>query len=235
VRICALWNCTLFPPADISDRADLTVPLEILDGVPDVRQAEYYSCGASSFQAVLAYWGISSFETDLRVILNTTPTHGTYPWDMVKAAESLGLEAEWRDNLTLADLEESIGNRIPVIIDGQRFRESGKTWEDSWSSGHYMVVMGIDNESVYLEDPFLIGTRLTMNRDDFLQGWHDYEGEMPYGSGTPKYYNVGVFIRGKSPAANPEFTTWDVIPTLVPYAVRDETGQVTLTDVIALP
>lgn len=73
----------------------------ILAGVPDVRQAEHYSCGASSMQAVLSYWGLDSFEADLRVYLNTSPHHGTYHWDMVRVAQDLGLEAEWKDNLTI--------------------------------------------------------------------------------------------------------------------------------------
>ena len=63
---------------------------------------------------------------------------------MVTSAESLGLEAEWRDNLTLADLEPSLDNGVPVIIDGQRYKEPGKTWEDTWLTGHYMIVIGID-------------------------------------------------------------------------------------------
>lgn len=187
----------------------------ILNNVPDVRQAEYYSCGASSFQAVLCYWGMESFETDLRTALNTTPGHGTYPWDMVSVAESLGLEAEWKDNLTLADLETSVQDGVPVIVDSQRGRESGKTWEDSWASGHYMVVIGIDDRSVYLEDPALLGVRLVMDRDEFLQSWHDYEGELSAGTAAPKYYRLGVFIRGESPATRPAFTTWDVMPTYV--------------------
>ena len=51
----------------------------ILAGVPDVRQAEYYSCGASSMQAVLCYWGLDAFEMDLRIYLNTTPATGLTP------------------------------------------------------------------------------------------------------------------------------------------------------------
>jgi len=202
----------------ITDHADTDLGPTFLTGVPDVRQAEYYSCGASSFQAVLCYWGFDYFETDLRTLLNTTPGHGTYPWDMVRVAESLGLEAEWRDNLTLADLETSIQDGVPVIIDAQRWRESGKTWEDSWAAGHYMVVIGIDNRSVYLEDPALLGTRLAMDRDDFLQSWHDYEGELSAGAAAPTYYRLGVFIRGESPAVHPAFATWEVMPIFMPAA-----------------
>ena len=188
----------------------------ILAGVPDVRQAEHYSCGASSMQAVLSYWGLDAFEADLRTYLNTTPHHGTYPWDMFRVARDLGFEAEWKDNLTIADLEASVRDGVPVIIDGQRFKEPNKTWEDSWAYGHYMVVIGVDDRSVYLEDPDLLGTRLVMDRDEFVQSWHDYEAEIPTGPDSPKYYGVGVFIRGEAPAERPAFVTWDVPLAMVP-------------------
>jgi predicted double-glycine peptidase len=192
----------------------------ILAGVPDIRQAEYYSCGAASMQAVLCYWSLDAFETDLRLYLNTTPVHGTYPWDMVRVAEDLGLEAEWKDNLTIADLEASLRDGVPVIIDGQRFREPNKTWEESWAAGHYMVVIGVDDRSVYLEDPAVLGVRLVMDRDEFMQSWHDYEAELPIGPDSPKYYGVGVFIRGEAPAEWPAFVAWDWPLAWVPPAPR---------------
>ena len=190
----------------------------ILAGVPDVRQAEYYSCGAASMQAVLCYWSLDAFETDLRLYLNTTPVHGTYPWDMVRVAEDLGLEAEWKDNLAIADLEASLRDGVPVIIDGQRFREPNKTWEESWAAGHYRVVIGVDDRSVYLEDPAVLGVRLVMDRDEFVQSWHDYEAELPIGPDSPKYYGVGVFIRGEAPAERPAFVAWDWPLAWVPPA-----------------
>ncbi|WP_272947035.1 hypothetical protein [Methanoculleus bourgensis] len=33
---------------------------------------------------------------------------------MVRVAKSLGLEAEWKDNLTIADLEASLRDGVPV-------------------------------------------------------------------------------------------------------------------------
>ena len=196
----------------------------ILAGVPDVRQAEYYSCGASSMQAVLSYWGLDAFETDLRIYLNTTPVHGTYPWDMVRVARDLGLEAEWKDNLTIADLEASIRDGVPVIIDGQRFREANKTWEASWAVGHYMVVIGVDDRSVYIEAPAILGTRLVMARDEFVQSWHAYLAELPYGPESPKYHGIGVFIRGEAPAERPAFVTWDVPTARVTEATQHRGG-----------
>jgi len=187
----------------------------MLTGVPDVRQAEYYSCGASSFQAVMSYYGKNSVECDLRMMLNTTPTHGTYPWDMVRVAKHQGFDAEWKENLTLNDLESALRQGTPVIIDGQRFQDQNSTWENTWSWGHYMVVIGLDDRHVYLEDPFLLGSRLEMTREDFVASWHDYETELPAPPYAKRYYHLGVFIRGTPPSVRPEFVGPTVIPTFV--------------------
>jgi predicted double-glycine peptidase len=187
----------------------------MLMGVPDVRQAEFYSCGASSFQAVMNYYGKDSFESDLRVMLNTTPTHGTYPWDMVRVAQQQGFEAEWKENLTVNDLEASLRQGVPVIIDGQRVRALDGTWENSWDAGHYMVVYGLDDRNVYLEDPYLLGSRLNMTRETFVASWHDYESEIPVPPDAKKYYHLGVFIYGTPPAVRPAFVGPFELPPIV--------------------
>lgn len=190
----------------------------MLSGVPDVHQAEYYSCGASSFQAVMNYYGLDSFESDLRTRLNTTPAHGTYPWDMVRVARELGFTAEWRENLTLADLETSLRSGVPVIIDGQRFKNQNKTWEDTWNTGHYMVVFGIDNQNVYLEDPAMLGFRLALPREEFISLWHDYECELPVPPDAHKYYHLGVFIHGTPRTVTNTYVNMTVLPPMIPPA-----------------
>ncbi len=99
------------------------------------------------------------------------------------------------------------------IVDAQPRKEPNKTWEETWAMGHYMVVIGVDDRSVYLEDPDLLGMRPVMDRDEFVQAWHNYEGKIAFGSrclhqvrGTrraPVLYNPGcdadVCVGGKGP------------------------------------
>ncbi|OGC11555.1 hypothetical protein A3K48_03490 [candidate division WOR-1 bacterium RIFOXYA12_FULL_52_29] len=190
----------------------------MLKGVPDVRQAEHFSCGAASFQAVMNYYGLDSFESDLRIRLGTSATHGTYPWDMVRVAKQLGFDAEWKENLSLNDLEAALRQGIPVIVDAQRYTAPNTSWKDSWlpEAGHYMVVIGMDDQNVYLEDPYLLGSRLVMPRQDFSDCWHGFESAMPLPSNAKKYYHVGIIIRGTPPAkARPEFIGPRVQPAMV--------------------
>lgn len=196
----------------------------MLTGVPDVRQAEYYSCGAAAFQAILSYYGISSFETDLRTMLKTSSTHGTYSWDMVDLAKQLGFDAEWKEDVSLADVEFALAQGIPVITRSQPMKDPSDTrWENEWGVGHYMVVFGMDPQNVYLEDPYLIGLRRVMSRDDFIASWHSYDTEVPIPPDARKVYHEAVFIRGTPPASRPEFSDYDRVdwpPLLQPVVVE---------------
>ncbi|MGD0081257.1 MAG: C39 family peptidase [Methanoregula sp.] len=188
-----------------------TVP-GLLDQVPDVRQSQSYSCGAASLQAVFSYWGIDQREGMLIQELNTTEATGTPPESIVRVARAHGLEADLRTNLTLTDLEQSLAGKVPVIIACQAWRDPGeanRSWDDTWEDGHYMVVIGMDSSNVYFEDPAMLGTRGVIPRQEFLSRWHDYEGDAPFSKNSTVLNHAGIFIRGKEPAAYPEFTHVD--------------------------
>ncbi|HWQ20504.1 MAG TPA: C39 family peptidase [Methanotrichaceae archaeon] len=169
--------------------------------VPDTRQSINYSCGAAAFQAVLAYWGIDIEEGELMKLLNTTPDYGTDFNDMARVAQNMGLEADLRENLTLEDLNRSIKEGVPPIIDCQSWRGlaySNTSWAEDWYDGHYMVVLGIDEDNVYFEDPYTLGHRGFMPCQEFLERWHNPGGSAP--SYSEKDYHVGIFIRGDKPS-----------------------------------
>jgi predicted double-glycine peptidase len=164
------------------------------------RQATEYSCGASALQSVLSYWGRDVDEEDLMKILGTNPEVGTYPEDIVRAARSLGFEAEVKENLTVDDVEASTQKGIPVIILGQAWvsRASSETSPaEDWADGHYMVALAVDRDYVYLEDPFIRMGKGFVPRDVFESQWHNVMGG---DLSRPKQIHVGIFIRGKKPA-----------------------------------
>ena len=85
--------------------------------VPDVYQSTQYSCGASALQAVLAYWGIEVHEDTLLNSLGTTGKNGTSPENILRIARSYGLQAEIRENLSIANVISVLGKGVPVILD----------------------------------------------------------------------------------------------------------------------
>jgi len=180
---------TIFPAKAETDLLDL----------PDTRQSTNFSCGASALQSVLMYWGIEYREGTLMELLGTTPENGTNPNDIVRVAQELGLQAELKENLTLDDLKEALEEEVPIIVAGQAWREGEeleKPWSEVWESGHYMVVIGIDEENVYIEDPSLLGSQGFIPREEFLERWHDYDVEK-------EYYGLGIFIKGDTPSPPP--------------------------------
>ena len=177
----------------------------ILLQVPDVYQSTNYSCGAACFQAVMRYWGGENLREDQFIkLLNTTPEEGTAPNDIVRVAEKMRFRAEIRENLTLDDLKKSIEEGVPVIVSGQAWKDESQSWETD-ENGHYMVVIGVDDKNVYLEDPWILGSRGYIPHDEFIDRWHYYNYESPTKDKSRRFIHMGIFIRGDKPAENPEF------------------------------
>jgi len=176
----------------------------------NTRQSTEYSCGASALQAVLSYWGKDVDENDLMELLRTTPETGTYPEDIVRTAQELGFEADVKENLTLDDLEKSTRKGNPAIVLGQAWRsrdESANAVAEDWEDGHYIVILAVDKEYVYFEDPYLRMGKGFGPRKTFEEHWHNIGGKTP--TDTSKQMHLGIFIRGKKPAKSQSFGQMD--------------------------
>lgn len=185
--------------------ASLPSSLSAFAAIPDVRQSTGYTCGVSALQAVLAYWGISEREDRLAVRLRSTPENGTHPLDILRVAREFGLTAELREGLALADLEAALGSGTTVIVDLQAWRErTDAPWTETWDDGHYMVLLAMDADALYFEDPSLLGSRGVIPRAEFVDRWHDYEGESPLDASDRKYVHMAIFLKGvRSAPASP--------------------------------
>ncbi len=177
-----------------------------LFSMPDTRQSTEYSCGAAAMQAVLGYWGRDIGEEDVREMLNTNEESGTYPDDIIRVARALGLQAEYKENMSMADLENYVAEGIPVIVDCQAWRsvsQYNESWADTWYNGHWLVVIGIDENNVTLEDPYILGDRGIMSREEFLARWHNVRGLDE--TDTGKQIHMGIAIRGEKPVPTSGF------------------------------
>lgn len=189
-----------------------TLPEGFLSGIPDVRQSTNYSCGAAALQAVLSYYGVDKRERDLMDMLKTSPEAGTSPDNIVRVARELGFRAEPRENLKYEDLEEAYRDGVPVICDIQAWTAAppgNQAWAEDWEDGHYVVLLGADPQFIYVEDPSLLGTRGIIPKPEFLDRWHDYEGDPPFDPSDRAYVRLGIFITGKAPVRAFAFTKVD--------------------------
>lgn len=167
--------------------------------LPNVRQSSTYSCGAAALQAVLVYYGKSDVgESKIKEALGTT-ADGTTPGDIKKVAEAFDLIANIRTNMNLDDLKGFVDNDIPVMVAYQAWRDKNNTtpWNDNWDDGHWSVVIGMDDDFIYFEDPALIGSIGYLYQEEFIERWHDVDrGE--------KLMGLGIVITSPDPIPKTE-------------------------------
>ena len=172
---------------------------KLLD-VQDVKQPNNYSSGPSSLEAVLDYYGTDVMVDELINKTNTTPENGTLPSKLVQTAEDLGFNAELKDNMTLKDLQQNIDLGIPVIINLPAVNATNITNQNGTVSPlywHYMVVIGIDNENIYLEDPAILGSKGYLTNQEFLDRWN-YTYKDPSSGNNITAYHSGIVVTGTS-------------------------------------
>ena len=167
--------------------------------VPYVNQPSNFTSGPTSLQAVLAYYGSNTSLDELINMTNSTQANGTLPGDIVQTASNLGFNAAIKENMSLEDLQMYVIQGTPVIVDAQAWKNNAtdnQNWTDDQNNSHYMVVIGIDNSNVYLEDPAILGSRGYIPNQEFLDRWHDtYEDST--GNNTTNIH-LGIIITGKS-------------------------------------
>jgi predicted double-glycine peptidase len=135
--------------------------------VPKYEQKRTGYCGPAALRSVLLSYGVDKSEDELAKLAKTTEEKGTLPTGLVRAAKSLGFEAEAYEDATFDDLREWVmEHRTPVIV--------------SWYSpvghveGHYSVVTKINEKGVYMMDP-QDGSSRKLTRDDFEALWFDFD------------------------------------------------------------
>jgi len=166
------------------------------------RQGTEYTCGPSALQAVLRYWGKDVSEDEIAKLAGTTSEVGTFPEDLVLSARALGFKAEAREGLTLDEVQAFTAAGHPMIALAQVWLSAkalgGKSVEDEWDSGHYIVVLGVDKDFVYFQDPYAMMSKAFLPRKAFEAHWHQVMGGDL--ANQPKLRHVGIFVRGRKPA-----------------------------------
>lgn len=197
-RIAAILTALLvlsnYSVADVSLLEPEKPKLKVLP-VPIVRQATPFSCGAAALQAVLLYWQVNTEgELALHEPLQTDKDNGTHPESILKIAKTLGLKADLKIERNIKEIEYSVDKKEPVIVDYQAWGGPEiKDYSDVWDSGHYGVVVGYDENYLYLMDPLLPSSYGKIEKGEFQKRWHDVEtrnGKLEY------FIRSAIFISG---------------------------------------
>jgi predicted double-glycine peptidase len=177
---------------DIEDwEKKVTIP------VPLLHQAASWSCGAAALQASFLYWMPNDYpyetEVDMWEDLNTTEENGTEPTNIVNVARASGLAADYYSDMSIDDVRKHFNAKKTVILcfqawPGRRI----KGWEFTWIDGHYAVLVGIDNDNVYMMDPSTHSSYVWLPIPELIKRWHDVD------EGVPKF-GLGIVISGQDP------------------------------------
>lgn len=148
---------------------------ELLPVAPFQETLNAGMCGPASLKMVLAYYGVEKTETELATLCSTDSTLGTTDEGIRRAAERLGFVVAIHNESSYADIHTWLDKRVPVIVNW--FTRGRADYPDTAvADGHYSVVVGLDTENIYVQDPEL-GTMRTMSREDFLRVWFDFRPE----------------------------------------------------------
>ena len=165
--------------------------------VPLMHQASSWSCGAASLMATFLYWLPDDYpyetEYEMWSKLNTTEKNGTEPNKMVKVAKKGGLNAEYHSQMTIESLREQYENGNTVIMCFQAWPGKRlKGWEFDWKDGHYAVLVGMDENNMFLMDPSTHGSYVWLPIDEMTERWHDVDED------REKKFGMGIVISGPS-------------------------------------
>lgn len=117
---------------------------------------------------VLQYLGIDSNYRRLFRLLGASDA-GT-PFFNIERLTTLGLFARWQRYGSLDLVQQYLELGLPVIV-------AVRTWAlPHWhptDNEHAIVVVGFDDEAIYVNDPFFNEAPLLIPRERFLNGWAD--------------------------------------------------------------
>ena len=132
-------------------------------------------CGPASLKIVLEYYGINKPQDEIVQLCKFKKGLGIDDKGIKAVAEKLGLKAVIKNNSSFKDIEKWLKKEVPVIVN---WFTRGRTdyGDSSVADGHYSVVMGLDDNFIYLQDPEL-GAMRKIERNNFMRVWFDFKGE----------------------------------------------------------
>lgn len=132
-------------------------------------------CGPASLKIVLDYYGVIKSEEELANLTNKDDDIGISDQDIKRVAEELGFKVEIKEFSTYEDIKEWLKKGVPVIVDWFT-RGRYDYGENEVADGHNSVVIGLDENFIYLQDPEIGGVR-KLEREDFIRVWFDFKSD----------------------------------------------------------
>ena len=97
--------------------------------------------------------------------------------------------------MTLAQLQAALRTGKLVILELQAWRDPKsrhESWINTWDEGHYVVLVGMDNQYAYFMDPSTPDAYTYVPQQELLSRWHDINEQR--GPRNQHDYHLGVVI-----------------------------------------
>lgn len=129
-------------------------------------------CGPAVIKMILDFYGIQKTEVEIAVLSNKDDDLGIGAEDIKRVLENEGLKVEIKNFASFEDIQSILDKGAPVIVNW--FTRGRYDYpEDEVADGHYSVVVGLDKENIYLQDPE-VGRVRTIPKEDFIRVWFDF-------------------------------------------------------------
>jgi predicted double-glycine peptidase len=163
--------------------------------VPLTRQNTDYTCGVTSLQAILGYYGIDKRLDELSLGIKPDPDNGTNYLTVAAYTKSLGFDVAIRTEMTIDELKGYIDQRRPVLLAIQAWADSTAVYSlPKNEDGHYVVAIGYDDKNFYFMDPSTLGHYTYIPTAEFVSRWHDYDS-----FGNKALNHFGIIITKDNP------------------------------------
>ena len=153
----------------------------LLVPVKPVIQVNGYECGVACVQTILGTRGIKSNRLNLKRNLGTTRSYGTLSGNIKHLLKDHGLKTKEKFEANIEDIEKELKKGKLCMVAYQAW--GAKKYYAKLQSGHYSVVFGIEEDYLWLADPFVKGERVRyrvgvrkIRRSTFVDRWMDADG-----------------------------------------------------------
>ncbi len=157
----------------ISEEDEAILDATVHINLPDTRQTHPYDCGPNCLRAICSYYGIGPEDENSYIEMCKAKPDGAHPRDIVKAARSVGLNAEFYDEFTVEELKWCIEQGRPVICEIQAWGKPENYHK--LKDGHYVIAIGFDADHIFFEEPSILASRGYLTWDEFDDRWEELE------------------------------------------------------------
>ena len=129
-------------------------------------------CGPAVIKMVFDFYGINKTEAEVAILSNKDDDLGISDEDIKRTLEGEELKVEIKNFASFEDIKTALDKGAPVIVNWMT-RGRYDYEEAEVADGHYSVVIGIDEENIFLQDPE-VGRMRTIPKEDFIRVWFDF-------------------------------------------------------------